>query len=242
MQVVVDGILTSYQIFGEKKGKTLLILHGWKRSFIEWLSVASELSQKYQIVLVDLPGFGQTACPKSIFSTYDYADFIVHFLDKLDIKKVTLIGHSFGGRIGIILGARTKRVEKLILVDAAGIEKRSAIAKVKIRFFKAVKTLLPKKLVECLRDRLGSPDYRSAGTMRDIFVKVVNENLTYLLPKIKVPTLLIWGEKDTEVALWKTKRMRQLIPNSKLRVVWGAGHNPYLEKPREFMEILQENL
>lgn len=241
MQVVIDGLLTHYHIVGNKQ-KTLLILPGWMRSTDEWLPVAKQLSAEYQVILLDLPGFGKTQKPETTYSIYDYADFVEHFLNKLDEKQVTLLGHSFGGRIGIILSAKTKLIPDLILIDAAGVEKRTTIAKMKIQFFKLTKILLPKKFVTQLRNKLGSQDYKTAGEMRNIFIKVINEDLSYLLSEISVPTLLIWGNKDEEVPEWKTKLMKELIPNAKLRVVWGAGHSPHLEKPTEFMEILNDYL
>ena len=241
MQIVVDGILTNYEIIGNKP-KTLVILHGWMRSLNEWLPTAKQLSEHYKVVLIDLPGFGKTAQPESDYSIYDYATFVEHFLDKLEIHKVTLLGHSFGGRIGIILAAKTDKITNLILVDAAGIEKRSTFAKLKIAFFKTAKIVLPKSYVERLRYKLGSPDYKSAGAMRTIFLKTINEDLSYLLPKLFVPTLLVWGNKDTEVLEWKTRKMKELIKNAKMRVVWGSGHSPQFEKPKEFIEILEEYL
>jgi pimeloyl-ACP methyl ester carboxylesterase len=241
MQVVTDGLLTHYESIGDKP-ETLLILHGWMRSLNEWLPTAKDLSKKYRIILLDLPGFGSTPKPNYTFSIYDYASFVEHFLDKLEVKKVTFVGHSFGGRIGIILAAKTDRINKLVLVDAAGVEKRTAFAKTKIAIFKTAKILLPKNLAEKLRYKLGSPDYKSAGAMRAIFIKVVNEDLSYLLSKISIPTLLIWGNNDTEVEKWKTKKMKQTIENSKLKVVWGSGHSPHLEKPHEFSEIIRDYL
>jgi pimeloyl-ACP methyl ester carboxylesterase len=242
MQIVNDGLLTNYEIKGNSNKEVLLILHGWMNSLNEWIPTANELSGRYKVILLDLPGFGLTSMSEKAYSIYDYATFVEHFLDKLEIKKVTFIGHSFGGRIGIIMGANTDKIKNLILVDAAGVEKRTVFAKIKIAFFKSAKVLLPKSLVEKLRTQLGSPDYKSAGPMRDIFLKVINEDLSYLLPKIAIPTLIIWGNKDTEVQEWKTKKMKKLIKNSKLRVVWESGHSPNLEKPREFMEIVKDYL
>ena len=241
MQAVVDGLLTHYEVIGDKP-KTILILHGWMRSYDEWVPTAKTLSNEYKVILLDLPGFGGTTIPATPFSIYDYADFVEHFLDKLEIKNVTLLGHSFGGRIGIILAARTDSITNLVLVDAAGVEQRTTFAKVKIGFFKFAKIFLPQTLTDKLRNRLGSLDYKSAGAMRTIFLKVINEDLTYLLHKIKTPTFLVWGNKDTEVVEWKTKKMKRLIKDSKLRVVWGAGHSPHLEKQQEFAEIINDYL
>lgn len=242
MQLVIDGLLTHYETVGQKENPVLLILHGWKRSFAEWLPTAKILSQKYFVVLLDLPGFGQTALPKTDFSIYDYADFTEKFLQKMEIKKVNLLGHSFGGRIGILLGAKTHLIDKLILVDAAGVEKRSIAAKIKTKLFVFLKVFLPNSFVEKLRDRFGSVDYKTAGNLRTIFVKVINADLTYLLPKIAAPTLIIWGNKDTEILKWKIKLMQQKIPQNKVRVVWGAGHDPHLEKPKDFLAVLEEEL
>jgi pimeloyl-ACP methyl ester carboxylesterase len=63
-----------------------------------------------------------------------------------------------------------------------------------------------------------------------------------LLYKISAPTLIIWGNKDLEVPEWKTKEMKKLIPHNTLRVVWESGHSPQLEKPKEFIEIVQDYL
>ncbi len=239
MQIVVNGVLTNYQITGNGK-KTLVILHGWQRSLNEWLPLARRYGETYTSVLVDLPGFGGTALPHSAYSIYDYAAFVQSLLDKLEIKHYSLLGHSFGGRIGIVMATQTDDLETLFLVDAAGVEKRSPAAQVKISFFKIAKIFLPTRFVKKLRRMLGSRDYNAAGPLREIFLKVINEDLTPLFPKIKQKTYLIWGEKDPEVPMWKAKLMRRLIPDSKLRIVWRAEHSPHLEKPREFFEILDE--
>ena len=242
MQIVNEGLLTNYEVKGSANKEVILILHGWKNSLNQWLPTANELSSKYKVILLDLPGFGLTSIPEKAYSIYDYATFVENFLDKLDIKKVIFIGHSFGGRIGIIMSTKTDKIKNLILVDAAGVEKRTLYAQIKITFFKSAKILLPRSLAEKLRTKLGSPDYKSAGAMRNIFLKVINEDLSYLLPKIYIPTLIIWGDKDIEVPEWKTRKMKELIKNSKLRIVWGSGHSPQLEKPQEFMEILNDYL
>lgn len=244
MQIVIDGILTNYQVIGNKK-KTLLILHGWKRSLMEWLPIAKELSNTYKVILLDMPGFGQTPRPKESYTIYDYAKFVEHFLKKLDVDKTTLMGHSFGGRVGIILGAKTDILESLILVDSAAVETKSIAIKLKVALNKAailpIKLLFPHK-VEDLKTRFGSDDYQSSGTMRDIFINTVNADLTPLLKEIKVRTIVIWGEKDAIRPISEGKFIQKSIADAQLRVVWEAGHSPYLEKPKEFMSILEEIL
>jgi len=244
MQIVVDGILTNYQIIGNKP-KSLVILHGWKRSLNEWVPIAKQLADRYKVILFDLPGFGQTPRPEETYSIYDYAKFVEHVLEKLEIKKITLIGHSFGGRIGIIMAAKTSLIEKLILVDSAAVEKKSMAVQIKIMINKLAilpfKLFFP-KMVEKMKLRFGSDDYQTAGNMRDIFIKTVNEDLSPLLKQVKGEKIIIWGEKDFIRPIAEGKFIKNTIPNARLRVVWGAGHSPYLEKPREFMEILEEFL
>lgn len=246
MQVVVDTILTHYEVFGEKNKRTVVILHGWKQSLIEWLTIVKDLSDKYHVVLVDLPGFGMTPRPKQTFDIFDYAKFVENFLHKLEINNVTLIGHSFGGRIGIILGAQTDSVEKLILIDSAAIEKRTLMQQIKLLRNKVLayplSLLLSQQSINKLKRSIGSEDYRTAGQMRDIFVKIVNQDLTHLLPKIHVPTTIIWGEKDTELPLSMAKMLKQLIPDARLRIAWNTGHNPHLEKSSELLVILKDSL
>jgi pimeloyl-ACP methyl ester carboxylesterase len=242
MQIVVDNILTNYEIVGDQKKKPLLILHGWQRSSDEWLPIAKNLEKAYQSILLDLPGFGKTTKPTSDFSVYDYAKFVEHFLDKLGLKKITFLGHSLGARIGIILSSNTNIIEKLVLISPAGIEKKTIFDKIKICFFKAGKIFLPKNITERLKQRIGSADYKNASEMRSIFLKIVNEDLSYLLPKINIPTLLIWGDKDTEVPMWKIRHMKQAIQNSRIKVIWGAGHFLHVNNRKEFINILKDNL
>lgn len=242
MQVVIGDILVNYQELGRPKRGTVVILHGWGRSSRDWEQVANGLASGYRVITVDLPGFGSTIFPpEAVFSIHDYVDFVVTFLKKVRATRPILIGHSLGGRIGIILGTR-RILKKLILVDSAGIEERPLITKLKIVLYKIAKFFLPQPLLLKVQGMLGSTDYRDAGPMRKTFIKIVNEKLNKYLDRVRVPTLLIWGEKDDVIEVEYGKAMREAIADSHLRIVWGAGHHPHLEKPREFLEILKEHL
>src|SRR5579862_7722800 len=149
MQIVVDGLLTNYERLGNKAQK-LLILPGWMHSVDEWIPIGKQLSDKYEVILLDLPGFGKTQRPEITYSIYAYADFVEHFLDKLEIKQTTLMGHSFGGRLGIILASKTTKVSNLILVDSPAVEKKNNATKLLITINKLlilpVKLFFPKKI------------------------------------------------------------------------------------------------
>lgn len=146
MQTVIDNILVSYEILGSKGKNTILILHGWKNSLKNWEEIGKKLSIENKVILLDLPGMGNSSMPKSAFDTYDYADIINKFIVKLELKKLTLIGHSFGGKIGVIIAAKNPEIKKLILVDISGINNKNPINSLKRILFKSVKIFLPESV------------------------------------------------------------------------------------------------
>lgn len=229
MQKVIGGQLVNYEVTGTSK-KNLLILHGWGGSLQEWMSIAKRLETGYKVWLLDFPGFGGSPKPSFDWSIYDYAKFVRDFIKDLKIKDPIVMGHSFGGRVAILLEAK-----KLILVDAAGLEFKS----LKARVFGWAADYL-RWVPQNIKNLFGSPDYKSAGNMRKIFVKVVNQDLTREMSKIKCPTVIIWGEKDRVLPIFQAKIIKETIGGAILRIVWNADHWTHLSKPNEFLEILNE--
>lgn len=245
MQTVIEGNLINYEVFGAKNTQSVIVLHGWKRSLNDWREVAKELSKNKKIILVDLPGFGNSSVPKTPFDTYDYANLVLKIIEKLELKKVTLMGHSVGGKIAIAAGSQNKDLEKLIVVDPSGINKRSFSVKVKSvtnKFLKPGMFLFPEKVRKLILDLMTSEDYRSSGKMKDIFKKIVVQNVSEDAKKIKIPTLIVWGDKDKEVPVSTAKDLKKLISHSTVRIVWNTEHDPFMEKPDKFLEIIQEFL
>jgi pimeloyl-ACP methyl ester carboxylesterase len=239
MQIVVDGILTNYEEVGDKKNPVMVILPGWMCRSSEWLSFAKKFSENYRVIILDFPGFGVTAKPEKDWDTFDFARFTENLLRKREIQKCVLLSHSFGGRVATILAANTSMVEKLILVDAAGYEKKDFMIKIYLFFIRRMKKFFKFKW---LKNLIGSKDYKNAKEMRKVFVKVVNQDLSDLMVKIHVPTLIVWGEFDDVLTIQRAKIMKKLIPNSILRIVWRAKHFPHLEKLEEFTKIVKEFL
>lgn len=237
MQTVVDGLPTNYQIVGSGPDD-VVILPGWFRSSAEWLPFVDNLELNCRFIILDFPGFGATPKPKTDFGVEDYADFVEHFLQKIGVKHCVIIGHSFGGRIGIILATRRTLAKKLILIDAAGIEKKNLWLKLKLLLAKALKPIVPKSLVH----HLLRGDYYQAGEMKKIFQKVISQDLELLLQHIKIPTLIVWGEKDRILPLSHARRLHKGIKGSQLRIVWGAAHHPHLEQPFATTSIITEFL
>jgi len=233
MQVVVNDQLVNYEVVGSGR-RNLIVLHGWGGSIQEWMPIAECLKKKYRIWLLDFPGFGNSPRPEKDWGIYEYANLVKGFLTKLEIKNPIIMGHSFGGRVAVLQNAK-----KLILVDAAGLRMKSlksSVAGYIFDWFCPIKKYIPNNF----KNLFGSADYKSAGPMRKIFVKTVNQDLTVEMTQIKVPTLIIWGEKDLILPVNQALTIKSLIKNSLVRIVWGADHWPHLTKKDEFINILEE--
>lgn len=223
-------------------GPPVLLLHGWGSNADNFKFLERHLAADFRVLSLDLPGFGASPPPPAEWSLNDYIELVKDFLANLGIAAPAVIGHSFGGRIAICLGAQGS-ASRLILVDSAGVRpRRKPVYYLKVYSYKLAKRLLnlaPQRLrgpmLEKLQQRFGSSDYRNAAPiLRKILVKVVNEDLTALLPRIKVPTLLIWGENDTTTPVEQARVMERMIPDAGLVVLKGAGHYCFLDKPGEF--------
>jgi pimeloyl-ACP methyl ester carboxylesterase len=257
----LNGIKVNYFSAGQgeavqpEKLPAVLFLHGWGSEFLSFKYFLDSISPYYPVVALDLPGFGQSAEPAEVWSVDDYADFVLSFMKELAINKVILIGHSFGGRISIKLGARKNlpvSIEKIVLVDSAGIRhKRTVKQNTMLFFYKGVRCLLSVEFVrrrypeflEKWQNKHASPDYLNATPrMRGCLVKAINEDLTPCLSEISCPVLLIWGEQDYEVPLEDGKIMERLIPDAGLVTLKNAGHYSFMDQGFIFLKVLDSFL
>ncbi|MGA8633864.1 MAG: alpha/beta hydrolase [Candidatus Dormiibacterota bacterium] len=231
-------------------GRPLLLLHGWGVSSELFAPILDALEPGRRLIVPDLPGFGATPEPGSAWSVHDYAAWCVALLDRLGIGTIDLIGHSNGGRIGIVMAATYPgRVGRMVLVGSAGIRPRQTLRSVaRVRSYKLLRAAersgawpaALRRAAARRADQRGSADYRAvSGVMRGTLVRVVNEDLRSLLPQLHLPVLLIWGEHDTETPLDDGRLMEQLIPDAGLVVFEGAGHYAYLEQPARFCRIVE---
>lgn len=245
MQIVINEILTNYEILGVKNKKTILILHGWGQNLEDWRVVANKLADKYRVVLLDLPGFGSSSVPNSVFTTQDYAIFINEFINKINIANFILIGHSFGGKIALKISSQNNNVSKLFLISPSGIDKKSFLTEIKIiltKIFRVFGFVVPESIKKGFLTTIASSDYINSGEMQNILKKVVNEKVILDAKKIKCPTIIIWGENDMEINAKTSKILKSLIKNSTLRILWGIGHSPNIENPEKLSTLLSEYL
>lgn len=249
--IEANGARMHYRIGGE--GAPLVLMHGWGCNASTLASIErTALLTGRKVINVDFPGFGDSPEPPGIWGVDEYANLIEKLIESEGLEGTALLGHSFGGRVGILLASRHPSTEKLILVDAAGIKpKRSFSYYRKVYTFKLLKKTLQLMLgkkraqarIDAIRAKRGSSDYASASPlMRSILSKVVNEDLTSYLSGIKAPTLLIWGEEDTATPLADAKIMNKRIPDSGLVSFPGCGHYSFLDNPRQFSAVLESFL
>ena len=251
MEIRAKGAVFHCELAGQGNARVVL-LHGWGCDTSLMKPVADFLSQDMQVLSIDFPGHGQSSRPPEPWGVPEYAEATLDVLKQLDFLPCAVIAHSFGGRIVTWLAAQDKSIfSKIILTGAAGIKKpQTEESRKRSEEFKKLKGLcqtarkmkifgsLPDKLEDKLRQKYGSRDYNALDAeMRQTFVKVISLDLSDRYAMIAQPTLLIWGDQDTETPLWMGRQMEKDIPDAGLVVLEGCTHFAYLEQVHRFNKI-----
>ncbi len=227
-------------------GDAIVYLHGWgaNRSFFD--PVIESISHSGRHISLDMPGFGCSPPPPTSWSTIDYAECVLLFLNELKVDQCVIIGHSFGGRIAIRLASKhPERIKGLVLIASAGLKRDVPFfKKMRIRAIqtaaKTARALLPSKLGESVKQslysKIASRDYIDAGEMRETLIKVVNEDLEPMLSSISTPVLILYGDGDTETPPEFGRRMEQQFPNAKYVELPGLDHYSIVSRGRHQLE------
>lgn len=249
MHILIDNLKINYREENIQNEKVIVLLHGWKVDLEIWESVATALND-YRIVRLDLPGFGKSDTPFKAWDVSDYAEFLKEFLKKLEIPKIVLIGHSFGGRVAIKFSVSyPEKVSKLILVDSGGVRLKSFRNFFAFILAKSGKIFFLLPLIRAKRNEYKERFYKAikAGdyleqnpVLKKTFLKIIAEDLRKEAEKIKMPVLIIWGEKDLITPLNEGCLLANRAKNSRLAIIKGAGHFPFLDKKEEFLNILTD--
>lgn len=250
--VDVCDIHTHVRISGKEDGMPLILMHGWGCNVSTVASIEAVcVDNGCRVYNIDLPGFGQSNEPPTVWGIEQYTHHIETLKDKLRIERPILIGHSFGGRISILMASRND-TRAVILVDSAGVRPHHSLKYYfKVYSYKLGRrmayALLPhdraEKFVERMRRRRGSSDYAdSTPMMRAILSRCVGEDLQNVMPSIKAPTLLVWGENDTATPLNDAKIMEKAIPDAGLVAFPGCGHYSFLDNPMGFRAVVSSFL
>ena len=239
MKIKIKDTLVNYIQYG--KGKDIILLHGWGQNIEMMKPIGDNLAENFRITIIDFPGFGESEEPKEAWDISMYAEMLGELIKELKIKKPTIMGHSFGGRVAIRYSANNP-IEKLVLFGSPCIRLQQK-QPLKVRILKKIKTLPGmEKIGEYMKKYIGSRDYKAASPMmRQILVNTVNEDLSKFASKIEEPTILIWGEDDTEAPLEEAKMLEKIMPDAGLIVLPGT-HYAYLENLGQVINIINSFL
>ena len=227
----------------------ILILHGWGSCAEHWRGVAERLQAAGHIVYSpDLPGFGESAALEKPWSIEDYFYWVREYCEKNNLSRFLLVGHSFGGGLAVkIASAYPEKILGLILI-APKIRRQKtfryylgvSLAKIgEVVFFIPFLSSLRPFARRALYSLIGTKDYykldvEKSLNLKETFKLIVKMDVTLLLPEIKRPTFIIWGDKDRLTPIKDAYMTNKKIENSKLLIVNNGKHGLNLEMP-EFL-------
>jgi pimeloyl-ACP methyl ester carboxylesterase len=233
-------------------GPPLLLLHGIGSNSRSFRHQLTGLSDGCTVIAWDAPGYGKSSDPRAPFSMADLADAAAGLLDELHIARAHILGVSMGGVVAqLVYHRHPERVASLMLCDTTA--SRSQRAQQRIE---AIDTLTPRQLAEQRAPQLVRGD--APATLVNELIDVMAEvrpagyrhaalalgdvDLTGLLPRITVPTLVIHGEDDGVVPLHVGEELARAIPGAELVVIRKAGHVSNQEQPQAFNEAVRKFL
>lgn len=246
----VNGLSVAYQRAGD--GPTLVLLHGFTHDSRAWRPQLEGLADEFTVLAWDAPGAGQSSDPPETFGIDGWTDCLAGFLDAVDVRSGHIVGLSWGGLLAQEFYRRhAERVRSLVLADTyAGWkgslpdpipEERLAacLRDASLPPAEFVPRYLPGMFSESprsqVRDELGRimSDFHPLG-FRLMATALARADTRDLLPKVRVPTLLIWGDADARSPMGVAHQLHDAIPGARLAVIPGAGHVTNLEAPLQF--------
>lgn len=244
-EAYVDTLCGKVAYYRAGDGGSVVFLHGWGQSALTFKNVIQNLRSGYDVISIDLPGFGLSDMPDRPLAPEDYVLCLSEIFKILRVIPYAIIAHSFGGRIALCYGAKYP-TGKLILISAAGVKKRGLHYYGKIyryKFLKRFYKMFSKKKYGELIAQAGSRDYRdSSGIMRGILVKAVNHNTIRDMKKNKGPVFLFWGVLDEETPYDHGLIMQKQIRNAQMYTFYKSGHFCYIDEEHKFIKLVNEIL
>jgi len=247
---VPDASISGATIHYENRGQgfPLVLLHGIGSNSRSWRRQLEGLSSNFNVIAWDAPGYGRSSDPVGKASMQYYAGCLRRMLDRLNLDKVFLLGHSTGGVIAQeFYRTNPQCVRRLILADTRFVGSKSTLD----QRLRSIRTMTPSELA---RER--APKLLSRNAAPEIVEEVISimsevrpagyefaamalaeSDTRDVLHSLHVPTLLIWGSEDEITPMWT-----EVPPGVRLEVISGAGHLCYIENPEQFNTIVREFL
>jgi pimeloyl-ACP methyl ester carboxylesterase len=264
---VVHGSRVNYVEMGE--GPPVVLIHGLAGCWQNWLENIPHLARRHRVVALDLAGFGESELPQEEISIPGYGRFVDAFMGEIGVERAALVANSMGGFIAAETAiSHPSRVEKLVLVSAAGLarvgnRRLAALERAARLFHPATAAVLARREYLVRRPKLrrrilyGIVRYperiepelvyevaSGAGKpgFLDALAAIGDYDFRDRLPSVSVPTLIVWGRNDWVVPVSGAYEYEQLIPDARRVIFEETGHVPMLERPARFNALVEEFL
>ena len=256
-----DGVTLAYIDTGNPTGPPVVLIHGYTDNARDWVPLLPYLSKRFRLILVDIRGHGKSSKPECCYTRLDFAYDIKLLLDALSIGRADVIGHSLGSIIAQTFAEYwPERTDRIVLVSSTGGRPPGSTAPPQFDFAAEIRKLKdpidpdsPFMIAWWDSPTPVNPDFirrqrqDSAAIPLKIWLAVLDEALpgatTYTdlqstLPRLKAPTLLIWGSKDPLMEEPVRKTLRDALPGAQVKIFEGLGHNPFWEDPAAVARVI----
>ncbi|NNM62684.1 MAG: alpha/beta hydrolase [Steroidobacteraceae bacterium] len=257
-----DGITLAYLQMGDPRGQPVVLIHGYTDSARDWVPMLPYMPKRFRLILVDLRGHGQSSKPDCCYDLYDFAYDIKLLLDHLHVKKADIVGHSLGSLIAQRFAETwPQRTKKVVLISSTGGRNRCSPQKPRQFDFAAqIRALKPplkanspfmiawwSSPTPVNRQFIRREREDAAKIPLRVWIAVLDQGLTLanvhrMLPRLKAPTLLIWGSKDPIMGPEDRASLRNALPHAQVKIFQGLGHNPFWEQPRAVARVIAKFL
>lgn len=236
MEIFIKGKKIHYERFGS--GEPLLFVHGWKGNSKSLSILAKSFEATHTCYLIDLPGRGSSDNPNPDWGIVEYADVLVEFINTVIGKSTSYIGHSYGGALGVYLASTSTVIDRLVLCAPSFL--RVKRDKVESEVGGLRKLLKKIKLLRKLFYKVFYPNSEllKLEHLESNFIKIINTDISHLLPKISVKTQIIWGADDIDTPLYHAHILNRGIKGSHINIYSSVGH----ELPVYYPELIEKDV
>jgi pimeloyl-ACP methyl ester carboxylesterase len=256
-----NGETLAYIDRGERSGPAVVLIHGYTDNARDWVPMLPYLSKRHRLILVDIRGHGQSSKPECCYNRLDFAYDIKLLMDALGVQKADIVGHSLGSIIAQTFAEYwPERTAHVVLISSTGGSPPGRQKPPQFDFTAEIRKL--KEPIEADSPFMIAwwdsptpvdPDFirrqrkDAAGIPLRVWLAVLDQalpannvfaDLQGTLPRLKAPTLLIWGSKDPIMEEDVRQSLRDALPNAKVKVFDGLGHNPFWEDPQGVAEVI----